>query len=147
MEKNRKDLKAYSIVILAFVALVLIQNIIELCVAGLPQPTEILEGMTEEIYKIAVIVILVISFIFLIPQVYIGVKGIMVANNPEIGGKAHIGWAFALAIISALALISSIFDLIKVFNVPNVLTVITTAIDVIVFICYYIIARKIANKE
>lgn len=147
MEKNRKDLKAYSIVILAFVALVLIQNIIELCVAGLPQPTEIPEGMTEEIYKIAVIVILVISFIFLIPQVYIGVKGIMVANNPEIGGKAHIGWAFALAIISALALISSISDLIKVFNVPNVLTVITTAIDVIVFIYYYIIARKIANKE
>ena len=147
MEKNRKDLRIYSIVILALVALVLIRNIVSVCVNGLPPITEIPEGFTKETVEIIKIISFALTFVVLIPQVFVGLKGIKVANNPDVRGEAHMVWAIILAVLSAVAVISGIIDLVKKFDVDLLLAVINNVLDVCIFIGYYLCARKIANAK
>ena len=52
MEKNKKELKILSILILALTALSLVNIIVGLCANGLPKSEPVPEGMTEEIIQI-----------------------------------------------------------------------------------------------
>ena len=81
MDKNRKDLKSYSILILVLVALTLIRSIVNFCTNGLPQAEGLPAGSGKELVQISTIIGLVVGILLLIPQVYVGVKGIKVANN------------------------------------------------------------------
>ena len=147
MEKARKDLKVYSIVILALTAIVLIGNIVSVCVKGLPPVTEIPEGLTKETVEIIKIISFALTFVVLIPQIFVGIKGIKVAKNPDARGKAHMVWAIILAVLSAVAVISGTIDLVKKFDVDLLLGVINNVLDVCIFIGYYLCARKIANAK
>lgn len=145
MEKNRKELKVLSIVILAFIALTMIKALVTVCVNGLPQATEIPQGMTAETVKIVAIVFLVLGFIVAIPQIYVGVKGILVANGTA-SGKGHIIWALILAILAGVSVISGISELTKGFSVDSVLGVLDPAIDLALFVSFYVYARRVANE-
>lgn len=145
MEKNRKELKVLSIVILAFIALTMIKALVTVCVNGLPQATEIPQGMTAETVKIVAIVFLVLGFVVAIPQIYVGVKGILVANGAA-GGKGHIIWALILAILAGVSVISGISELTKGFSVDSVLGVLDPAIDLALFVSFYVYARRVANE-
>lgn len=144
MEKERKELKWFSILILALATFSLIRAIVSVCVNGLPQPTEIPEGMTKEIANIVVIISFALSLVALLPQIYVGVKGIKIANGAP-SGKAHIVWAIILAVFAVIAVISAIINLTKVLNFDTVLKALDPAIDVIIYVFYYIYARKIAK--
>lgn len=144
MDKNRKELKSFSIVILAFVALDLIKIIISLFVKGLPLPNEIPEGMSKDIVQITTIIIFVVSLIILIPQIYVGVKGLMIANGAK-SGNAHIIWAIILVALSAIATISGIVDITKAFSFDALLNILSPAVDVVIFAFYYFYAKKIAG--
>jgi hypothetical protein len=144
MDKNRKELKSFSIVILAFVALDLIKIIISLFVKGLPLPNEIPEGMSKDIVQITTIIIFAVSLIILIPQIYVGVKGLMIANGAK-SGNAHIIWAIILVALSAIATISGIVDITKAFSFDAVLNILSPAVDVVIFAFYYFYAKKIAG--
>lgn len=144
MDKNRKELKSFSIVILAFVALDLIKIIISLFVKGLPLPNEIPEGMSKDIVQITTIIIFVVSLIILIPQIYVGVKGLMIANGAK-SGNAHIIWAIILVVLSAIATISGIVDITKAFSFDALLNILSPAVDVVIFAFYYFYAKKIAG--
>lgn len=143
MDKNKKTLKEYSIVILVFVAITLVRSIVSLCVKGLPQVEAIPEGMTKELVNIAAIISCVIGFIILIPQIYVGLKGLQIANGATVNGKAHLIWALILAVLAAISTISAISGLISAINFDTIYNVIDPAIDVLLFVCYYICARKI----
>ena len=144
MEKNKKELKSFSILILALVGLTLIRSIVTVCIKGIPQSTEIPEGMTKELVQIVAIIAFAVGFVILIPQIYIGVKGILIANGAE-SGKAHIIWAIILLICSGIAVISGISDLVKAFDIYAVLDLLGPIIDCAVFAFYYIYARKVAQ--
>jgi hypothetical protein len=144
MDKNRKELKSFSIVILAFVALDLIKIIISLFVKGLPLPNEIPEGMSKDIVQITTIIIFAVSLIILIPQIYVGVKGLMIANGAK-SGNAHIIWAIILVALSAIATISGIVDITKAFSFDALLNILSPAVDVVIFAFYYFYAKKIAG--
>ena len=73
MEKNRKELMTFSIVILVLAAFTLVKLIVNACVNGLPQITEIPEGFTKEAVQVITIIAYVLSFLTLLPQIYIGV--------------------------------------------------------------------------
>ena len=146
MEKNRKELKAFSILILVVVALDLIITIINVCANGIPQITEVPEGMTPEMVKVSSIVAFALSIVIFIPQIYIGIKGIKIANGAS-SGKAHMIWAIILTIFACISTVAGISGLFKVFNADAVFALLRPVIDVIAFIGYYIYARKVAKEK
>ena len=144
MEKTRKQLKEYSIVILVFVAITLVRAIVSACVNGIPLPSEIPQGMTVEMARIVSIIAFALSFVFLIPQVYVGIKGMKIADGATCN-KAPRVWALVLAILACIGTISSVIDLFKAFDVDQLLTVLDVAIDTALFTCSYLCLRKIAK--
>lgn len=145
MEKTRKNLKEYSIVVLAFIALTVIKAIVGICINGLPQTNEIPEGMTRELAQMITTIAFALSFVSLIPQIYVGVKGLKIANNPETSVKAYLVWTAILTVCAAIATISAISELIKAFSVGGLFNLMYPAVDVLLFACCYTSARKIAN--
>lgn len=144
MDKDRKELKSFSILILVLVALTLIRAIVSACVNGF-QVNEVPAGTTKELVQTAAIIAFVVSLLLLIPQIYVGVKGIKIANGAA-SGKAHLVWALILAVLAAIATISAISNLTKAFNFDAVLSALDPAIDVLAFACYYVYARRVANN-
>jgi hypothetical protein len=143
MNKNRKELKIYSLVILLLVALSLTKTIIDLCLHGLPKaaPTE---GLTQEVMDVIAIIVCVFGFIIFIPQIYVGLKGLFIANGADGSGKLHKILAIILAIFALINVISSIASFSSGFNVSKLLDTINAALDVVIFAFYFYYARKIA---
>ena len=103
------------------------------------------EGAPDNILLITKIVLASIAGLLLIPNIYIGVKGLKVAKNPD-SSKAHIVWAIILLVFSCLALISPIVDFIN----NGIQYKITSAfcsivVDITVFIEYIYYARAVAK--
>lgn len=146
MEKERKELKAFSILILAFVAIELIRAVVELCVNGIPQIPNIPADI-QQIFETFMIVVFVIVLLFYIPEVYMGIKGIKVANNPTVRGRGHIVWAVIFIIFSIIGTISSVYELTQVFNLDNAINVIDPVVNLLVYIFYYRFASKIADAR
>ena len=145
MRNNRKELKALSILILVIVAFDIIRNIVEACINGIPQVKEVPDGMTKEMVQVSSVIAFALIFVVLIPQIYIGIKGINIANG-GVNTKAHIIWSLILAVLSGVLVVSRTTDLIKEFNYENVMDVISPAIDVVMFAFYLVYARRVANE-
>ena len=144
MEKERKELKLLSIVILAFVALSVVKSIVDLCVNGLPQAKDIPEGFSVELFRVISIIMCIIGFIVYIPQIYVGIKGLQIANGANYSGKAHIIWAIILAVFAGIGVISGITEIFNGFKIVKLLNVLDTAIDVALYVYYIRYARSIA---
>jgi hypothetical protein len=144
MENNKKNLKVLSIVILALAGLTLVRTLISVCVGGFPKVDTVPEGISKEVAEITVIITFVLSLVLLFPQIYVGVKGIMIANGAE-SGKAHIVWSLILAILAVIAVISGLSDLFKAFSLDALLSFIDLVLDFAVYALYFIYARKIAK--
>jgi hypothetical protein len=142
MEKNKKELKTLSYAILFLVALSLIRLIVDICVNGLPKVN--VEGVSAEVANVMTIVAVVLSFVLLLPQVYVGVKGVKIANGGK-GDKWHIVIAVILGICALTAVVSNCISMVKTFNFDTVLAVVDSALDVAIFVWYIITARKIAK--
>jgi hypothetical protein len=144
MNKDRKNLKDLSIIILVFAAISLVRIIVDLCVFGLNASNVPVEGVSEDMVRTATIIAFVLALLLLIPDVFIGIRGIKEANNPT-GKKGHITWALVLVILSLIATISAVIDMFNGFDVGKLLEVIDVAIDVALFYFYYVAAKKVAN--
>lgn len=133
MEKAKKNLRDYSFLALLFAALSLVRIIYSATTGGLEVDTSSLpEGITEAMVQIVLIVVLALSVVLLLPQLYIGVKGMKVAKNPD-ASKGHIVWAKILLVLSIIAIISPVVDIFKDFSVDRLLEIIDIGIDVILF--------------
>ena len=145
MEKNKKELKILSILILALTALTVVLSVLDLCIKGLPQ-VEAPEGFTQEAVQVVAIISVVITYVVLIPQIYVGFKGLKIATSTEqVAGKAHMVWAVILAVVVGISTISGISGLFSAFDVSKLLNVFTHAVDVFIYVYYFIIARRVAN--
>ena len=101
------------------------------------------EGTTEGLVLAAQIVWCVVGIILLLPQIYVGVKGLKIAEKPD-NSKAHIVWAIILAVISAIGIISPVFNIINAGNiVDNVVELIDLATDVAVYVAYIAYAKQV----
>ena len=102
MEQSRKHLKISSIIVLIFTLASifnLIAGIIDLNSATIP------DGAPDNIVTITKTVLIVVSGIVLLPQIYIGLKGLKVSLNPD-SSKLHIIVATFVFVFSLLSLIS-----------------------------------------
>jgi hypothetical protein len=140
MSISRNHLKEASFLVLLFTAFSFIRMIIQLFVGFEADPTQV--GVSHEIIVVTMIVMFVVGLILLLPQLYVGVKGMKIAKNPT-SSKGHIVWAVILLVFSAFGIISTVTSIAEQINVvDNVITLVDHALDVIVY-CMYI---KYANR-
>ena len=133
-------MKEASFLVLLFTAFSFIRIIIQLFVGFEADPTQV--GVSHEIIVATMIVMLVVGLILLLPQLYVGVKGMKIAKNPT-SSKGHIVWAVILLVFSAFGIIATVSSIVEQVNVvDNVITLVNHALDVIVY-CMYI---KYANR-
>ena len=142
MLNARKNLKWLSVVVLALAGLSFIRVVLEIFfvefnTAMLP------EGATEGLVLAAQIILCVVSIILLLPQIYVGVKGLKMAEKPD-NSKAHIVWAIILTVISAISIISPVSNILNAGNVvDHVVELLDLATDVAVYVAYIAYAKQI----
>ena len=140
MSISRNHLKEASFLVLLFTAFSFIRMIIQVFVGFEADPTQV--GVSHEIIVVTMIVMFVVGLVLLLPQLYVGVKGMKIAKNPT-SSKGHIVWAVILLVFSAFGIISTVTSIAEQINVvDNVITLVNHALDVIVY-CMYI---KYANR-
>lgn len=145
MEKARKNLRITSIVVLIFAGLSLI-NIVAQLIWGDFSNAPIPEGSSDSVLFIAKIVLFGISLLLLIPDVYIGVKGLKVAKKPG-SSKGHIVWAIILFVLSIIALISPIVSLFSAESIRESISAILSGLVQILIYFEYIKDAKTLVKS
>ena len=144
MEKNKKNLKILSILLLALAVYSLIRIVLSVFLIDL-NPEDLTDGASATHLLIGQIFVCVVSVILLIPQIFVGIKGIKVSNNPD-SSKAHIVWAVILTVLSVIGILSPASDLIKgVAVLDNLLAVADMALDAIIYIEYINYAKKLVK--
>ena len=136
MNNSRNHLKEASFLVLLFTAFSFIRMIIQIFVVGFEvDPAQV--DASHEIVVVTMIITFVISLILLLPQLYVGVKGMKIAKNPT-SSKGHIVWAVILLVFSAFGIVFTVSSIPEQINViDNVITLVDHALDVIVY-CMYI---------
>ena len=135
MEQSRKHLKITSIIVLVLAAFSFMNIVAELIYGAINNAT-IPEGSPDNILQITKIFLLVVTLIMLAPHIYVGVKGIKVANKPN-SSKAHIVWAILIFVFSLSCLVSPIVAIIGQQDVwENVSTILSVLVEIAVFFDY-----------
>lgn len=149
MEQTRKYLKTSSIVVLVLAGLSLLNILFELFFGTLNAEminAAIPEGAPNNILQIARIFILVVSILLLLPQAYIGIKGLIISKRPD-DSKGHIIWGIILMIFTALGLLTPFLAFIQgngdAFG--NVSELCSIAVDVFVLFEYVRYAIAVRN--
>ena len=146
MSQLRKNLKILSIVVLAFAGLTALNIVFEL-IFGEINNAAIPEGSPDNILLIAKIFLVVLSFIILLPQVYIGIKGIKVANKPD-NSRGHIVWGIILFVLSLVGLISPVMAIFKREDIfSNLSALFSGAVDAAILFAYVKYARSVAEEN
>ena len=148
MEQSRKYLKTSSIIVLALAGLSLLNILFELFFGelnGALNNAAISEGAPDNIALITRIFILVVSLLILLPQAYIGIKGLKIAKKPD-SSKGHIVWGIILMVFTAAGLISPLLALVQgVDAFGNASKLCSIAVDVFILFEYVKYARAVRN--
>ena len=145
MKDSKTQLRRWSYLILFFTALSAIRMIVEVFKIDF-NPTDLPEGTTKGMFIAAQIIVLVIGLIILLPEVFVGVRGIKLSKSPD-SRKGHITWAKVIIVLSVIGLIAPISGLIQGERiVSNILEVIDLLCDVAVFYLFIIFAKQVANE-
>ena len=146
MENTRKHLKFSSLAILAMAGLTFINIVSELLLGEL-NGAEIPAGSPDKTLLITKIILMVVSFLFLLPQVYVGIKGLKIAKNPD-SSKGHIVWGTILLVIAVIGLLSPIVAIVKQEAVfENASELLSVAVEVAFFYDYVKYARAVAKAN
>ena len=143
MEKTKKNLKCMSVLILVLAAISLVRVILSVVLTDFA-PDKLPAGTTEGVVLASQIIMCVFGLALLVPQIYVGLKGIKISNDSVSSTKAPVVWAIILAILSALSLISPVSNLIQNgITVGYVLELVDFALDVIIYLAYIKYANEI----
>ena len=141
MENYRKHLRDMSIIVLVFSLITCAINILSL-LKGF-NADNLPEGATPGLVLATQIVMGVLSLVFLIPEIYIGVKGIKVAKNPD-SSSGHIIWAVILAVFAGFHLVSCISGLTDAESlVDGGINLLGAGLDVAIYVIYVVCAKKV----
>ena len=145
MEKARKNLKEFSYLILFLLGLSLVRTIINLIVNGVNIDAE-KANLPQGLVMPIVVITVAASFALFIPQLYVGLKGLKLANGTSEDDtfKAPIVWATILLVAAAFSIISPVQDLANNTNViANILAIVDHALDVVVYFLYIKFAKQV----
>ena len=146
MEKERKSLKELSILVLVFVGLSLIRMVVDVVINGFTS-TPLIKGLTQDAANIIFIVSFIISLLFLIPEIYVGYKGIKISQKPN-NSKSHIIFAKVIFVLIIISLVGTILELVKGANLAiNIFTLADILIDAVLYYLYIKYANKIRKQH
>ena len=146
MEQSRKHLKISSIVILIYAAATLVKLLTEIFLGEL-NSAEIPDGSPANILLIAKIVLTVFSFIFLLPEIYVGLKGLKMAYNPD-SSRFHILLAMILLGFTAVSMITPTIALFKGDSFgDNIGDVLGMVVEIFIYYDYVKYARIVADEN
>ena len=145
MEQAKKHLKWTSIALLALAGSTLLQIVAELLFGDLNN-AEIPAGSPDHILMITKIILLGFSCVMLFPQVYVGVKGLLVVKAPN-ASKGHIVWAIILFVFTLVDLLSPAFALVMQDNVnENLSLLLGGLVEASVYFDYIKYAKVLARE-
>lgn len=151
MKETRKKLKNFAVIALALAVLSLINVLFELFFGELNSALNnaiVPDGAPGNIVLIAKVFVLVVSLFIILPQIYIGVKGIRIAKDPD-SSISHIVWGIILVIFTASSLISPLLSIIRgdANVLENASQLLSVGVDVFVLVEYvkYAIAVRSEN--
>ena len=144
MDKSRKNLLTFSLFIIGFAVMAVVSIGLELYFgfnnAAAP------EGASDNILDITKAFVFAVSLIMLLPQFYVGIKGIRVSKNPD-SSKGHIVWGIILFIITLVAAVSSIIELVAQDPMQRDYTIIFDPIfEAIIYFAFLVNAFKVRNE-
>lgn len=135
MENSRKQLKTSSILLLILAGLTALNAAFEI-IFGAIANAEIPEGSPDNILLITQIVLAVVTLLMLLPQIYIGVKGLKIAKKPN-SSKGHIVWGIILLVFTILSLVPLIVAIVNLEDVfANVAGALSIAVDASILFAY-----------
>lgn len=136
MQKTKSEFKILSMLLLVLAALDAVRIITNL-VKNVNAAQQALSGIAPELVKIAVIIAGVVSLALLLPDIFLGVRGIKIANGAEVTGRGHIIWAKVLLVFSIIAAVLAVVDLIGSSDIlMSLLSLATAGIDVALYVFY-----------
>lgn len=145
MKQARKELKVYSIVVLLYVIGEIFRLIFQLILEDFSD-APIPEGSPENVLLIAKIVFGVIASVIMLPQIYVGIKGLMVAKNPT-SSERHIFWAKVLFVISLISTVITALSLIEPGNTfDDIGNTMIAALEAFVYYDYIRYAKIVAKE-
>lgn len=143
--ESRKQFKLSSIVVLVFAGVHLLHIVADLWFGDLHH-VAIPEGAPENILLITKIFLLSFSLLLLLPQIYIGVKGLRIAKNPT-RTKGHIVLAIILLAFAVLSLIGPVAHLISHGALlDDIMSLLSYLLEVIVFAEYIKYAIAVSKE-
>ena len=135
MEQIRKNLKLSSIVVLILAGFSMLQVVSELFFGELGNAITT-EGASDNTLLITRIFLLSFALLLTSPGIYIGIKGLRIAKNPN-PSKGHIVWGIILLVITLLSLISPVVDIINNgFKYDSISALLSIAVEAAVFFEY-----------
>ena len=143
MRQARKHLKITSIIILILAVATLMDIVAEILSMNLGDFAA--EGFTEDILRITKIVVLAVSILCLLPQIYIGLKGLKIAKNPD-SSRVHIIVGIILLAFSVIAILDPLRSIVTGdLVIDNVFTLLRCAVEITILYDYIKSARIIAG--
>ena len=139
MENTKKALKIVSIAILVLAALSLVSGIIHLATID-ESKLKVTKEISLELAKTIAVISGIISLLFILPRVYLGVVGLRGAKE---GSRAHIIVAIIFFIFSLIGVIGSISGL---FGAADMLNAILGLIESVAVSGLYFIYIKCARE-
>ena len=135
MEQIRKNLKLSSIVVLVLAGFSMLQVVCELFLGELGNAITT-EGASDNTLLITRIFLLSFALLLTSPGIYIGIKGLRIAKEPN-PSKGHIVWGIILLVITLLSLISPVVDIINNgFKYDSISGLLSIAVEAAVFFEY-----------
>lgn len=146
MDKTRRRLMAFSLFILGFAAYTLVSLGLELFLGSGFDNLTVPEGAPENIIDITKTFIIVVTLLLVLPQIYVGIKGVRVARNPDSSG-GHIFWAVVLFIFALVSIVSALINLVSNGGAGDGFSMmIDGAIEAIFYLEFIIYARRVKNE-
>lgn len=135
MEQSRKYLKLSSIAVLALALFSMLQLVSELLFGDMNQAV-IPEGAPDNILLITRIILFAVAFLLMLPNIYIGIKGMRIAKKPN-ASKAHIVWAIILLAFACLSIIEPVVTCVSDgMKSEKISAVLSIAVEITVFFEY-----------
>ena len=147
MEQARKNLKTSSIIVLALAGLSLLNLIFGIFFGDLNTELNnatIPDGAPGNVILITKIFVLVVSILILLPQLYVGLKGLKMAKKPD-SSRGHIVWGIILLVFTACGLLSPLSAFLQGDSdaFANVAEFMSIAVDVFVLFEFVKYARAV----
>ena len=142
MNQAKKRLKFISECILILLAVSFIKSILEIFLTDVK-----IDDVSESlIITSKIIICLLLTAIIFIPQLYIGVRGLKIAKNPN-SSKSHIIWAVIFAGFAILSIISAIVGMVNTGDIArNIFGIVNGGIDLAMYSCYVVFAKQVFDE-